>query len=178
LSSQCVKCAAGYFPSNIDLAKCIPEIPRCKSYTPTDTCLTCYEGFFLVNGKCNFCDTNNNFVPKNNACVCKSGFRVSDLDSKKCLPKVPNCNFYEQDICTTCSEKYSLTTDYPPKCDFGVENCDKYSNINVLNIFSVCTKCKPNYYLLLNKCISIPKISNCVNYYPRAINILKRRNVF
>lgn len=171
LSSQCVKCAPGYIQSNIDLAKCFPEISKCKSYTPTDTCSACDDGLFLVNGKCNTCDTNNNFVLQNNVCICKPGFRVSDLDSKKCSPIFANCTSYERDICITCSPGNRLTTDKPPKCAPGVENCESYT------IFNLCTKCRPNYYLLLNSCVLIPTISNCLNFYSWAINIFEGRNV-
>ncbi len=169
LSSQCVKCAPGYLPSNIDLAKCIPEIPRCKSYTPTDTCLTCYDGFFLVNGKCDYCDTNNNFVLKDNVCVCKSGFKVSDSGSNKCSPIVPNCTTYERDTCMTCSAGNRLSNEKPPKCVPGVENCETYTTSNL------CTKCRPGYKLLFNKCVMIQQIPNCINYYSWLINILQGR---
>ena len=120
LSSQCVKCDTGYLPSNVDPAKCFPEVPKCKSYTPTDVCLTCETGFLLANGRCDNCDSSNNFSVQNNACVCKSGFRVSDLDSNKCSSTVKNCTSYENDICMTCSEGNRLTTDKPPKCVSGV----------------------------------------------------------
>jgi hypothetical protein len=171
LSSQCIKCAPGYVPSKIDLSKCFPEILKCQSYSRNDTCSTCNDGLFLVNGKCdtNNCDTNNNFVFQNNRCVCKSGFRVSDLDPKKCSPIFANCTTYEKDICVNCSAGNRLSTDKPPKCVSGVENCQSYTN------FNLCIKCTPNYCLEINNCFLIPKIANCLNYHNSVINIFEGR---
>lgn len=170
LASQCVQCDTvnGYIPSKVDLTKCVKSIPKCLTYTQNDDCNACATGFLLSNGRCDSCDAYNNFFLSNGTCACRPTHQLFNTGTSKCVKKVDYCLTYNNDICIACVEGKRLTSNQPPQCVDGIENCNIYTNYG-------CSKCMSGYYLLNKKCVALPSIKYCKNYYSCQANTFEGR---
>ena len=87
-------------------------VPNCATYI-NDICTACVDtSYSLKLGNCNSCAT---------------GYRISNLNSSKCIPVVSYCSFYLNDICKSCYNGFILV-DKPISCQvqYPVNKCINY----------------------------------------------------
>ena len=169
--NNCVSCKDRYYMYSY-LSLCLPVSPICKDYnTTTGACLTCIDGFSMVQGVCqpNFSMIT---ISKNQAnCItfnsntqlcekCSTSFVL--INGGACSAFIANCDTYANDgSCSRCLVGYSssmsgnLCNKIQVVVTFDV-NCKSNDGIK-------CTQCMDGYMLTSsNSCVKISPL--CTTY--------------
>lgn len=184
----CTKCDRGFALKASD-STCV----RCKrGCTGTcdplniNTCLSCTNGFQLVNGVCTKCATGCMACSGTTCTVCAGGYTLGTdgTCSRVCRAPCSSCN--SNGVCTACITGYVLdngkcivdiacSTATPPNC---ASSCLPGSfNNGTLNTCtrckagcyscttaSDCTACYAGYYLDATNCVACPsQCQTCTN---------------
>ncbi|EAR81858.2 zinc finger lsd1 subclass family protein (macronuclear) [Tetrahymena thermophila SB210] len=168
-STNCIQCAKNYLAdnqSNTCSPICDPLCKTCVKPLNKNSCLSCFDQYYLFNDECLQCSPpcltciNTNL----NCLSCIDNYIYND-SSNQCLPNCPqncqnctpnniqsntsseNSNFF---ICIQCQDGYFL--DQNKNC----QNCQQPC-LNCQNQATNCTKCIQNYQLNAQNNLCIPQ---------------------
>jgi hypothetical protein len=114
LNGQCTNCSSRFFMKG---TLCTPINSLCKTYnTTTGNCLSCYPGYYLLNGSCLVgprptTDANCKLWNDSGKCLqCYSGYFLSA--NTTCMVSNPLCKTLDisNGACLTCYTGFSLVT--------------------------------------------------------------------
>ena len=140
ITALCTQCMASYIPTT-DAEKCLPEVPNCQTYTPSNIsttkliCLKCVDEATL---------TQDN--------ICYNG-------------TIAYCSAYDTvaKVCNGCDFGKVVTTDRL-KCLDPILNCDTYAPSTIASTSSSCQTCKPGLQPFINGTVCGYKVSGCTLY--------------
>ena len=160
----CLACSKNFvFNAN---GVCVPVSDQCKSSSSsTGACLTCFKGYDLVNGACEF-SSFNTAAPSDLGCaswnwdsqVClqcsnKWVFNANGI----CVPVSDSCSTNDQTgACTGCFAGYILANG---ACKLGNPLCKSSTSTGA------CSTCYTGYVLVNSSCTPISKLASLYLYY-------------
>ena len=92
-NKKCLKCSENWVFNNQGI--CIPVSDQCQTFNLAGDCVTCYDGYNLVNGRCELAPIEG---PSDKGCG------LWDWKNKKCLKCSENWVFNNQGICIPVSD--------------------------------------------------------------------------
>jgi hypothetical protein len=159
---QCLKCSNNWVFNNNGV--CIPVSDQCKTFDLSGLCLSCYQGYNLVGGKC---EKAPDQAPSDAGCglwdwnrqqclKCSNNWVFNNKGA--CIPVSDQCNTYDlSGLCLTCYKGYNLVAG---KCvlapiqqvsdagcgtwDWDKQVCLQCSNRFVFNSQRVCVPVSDN----------------------------------
>ncbi|KAH0575897.1 Cysteine-rich membrane protein 1 [Spironucleus salmonicida] len=142
-SPPCSKCEPKYFEQNITNGKeCTPCRNQCETCMDANKCLTCKNGSFLKEGKCEYC-----YGGQEIACTCGNSSHCGTCDEKNtstCLTCMHGFDSSKVGACDTCSEGFFKKVS---KDNFTCEPCTTANCGQCFEKKEECTKCVYNMYL-------------------------------
>lgn len=163
INGQC-ECSLGFYLNQID--GCVSCPSNCSSCNAVNSCLTCKNGYTLMNGKCIAC-LNAQYLGTDGMCINCSGFCSTCLSDLVCLTCQQGYYLKNDNQCVnTCGDGlYGDSSD--KKCKACAENCERCSDQNN------CLSCVQGFNLQNLNCYSICDSSQyfdknslqCVNCY-------------
>ena len=144
-SDRCSECYSGYIPnSKGQCIKCKSNCLKCIDENNLDKCIQCFNGFGLIESKCNSCKDNNCKNCDNNLNECNECKKGYILANKKCVEESePWCKKYN--LNGECEECFGGAYLKNSKCiDCQDKNCVKCKEENGNEI---CIECVPGFGL-------------------------------
>ncbi|KAL4489343.1 hypothetical protein ABPG72_018998 [Tetrahymena utriculariae] len=151
---NCISCADYYLPNNqssICLPICDPLCKTCVKPLNKNSCLSCYDKYYLFNDECLECSSPClTCINTNQNCLSCIDNYAYNSPSNQCSPNCPQ-------NCQDCTPNYSNT-----------QNNNFSDNQN----FFICIKCKDGYFLDQNKNCQNCELP-CLNCQTKATNCTK-----
>jgi hypothetical protein len=114
-NQKCLQCSSNWVFSNKGI--CVPVSDQCKTFDLSGLCVSCYDGYSLVNGQCSQ-SASNTAAPsdlgcgtwdwKNQKCLkCSNNWVFNNLGA--CVPVSDQCQTYNlAGVCLSCYKGYDL----------------------------------------------------------------------
>ncbi|KAM3143284.1 hypothetical protein pb186bvf_004616 [Paramecium bursaria] len=115
------------------------------------SCVTCENGYQLINKKCTLCDNSNC-----NSCQPGQYLNTSNLKCKSCISNCAQCT--SQNSCQLCNSGYYNLNNVCNKCIQNCSDCTQSSTCTkcqagyVLDINNQCSSCSSNQLVINNQC--------------------------
>ena len=172
-NSECSECYDGYFVSGTVCSKCGLN---CKHCTDKDTCLECFNKFYVGDDKsCTPCADPNCDGCNSTACYdCIPEYFVQDGTCAKCSTVCYECKGPTENDCLDCDPGYyfSHSSRRCFKCNKACTVCDGPNDYN-------CTECAQGYFMVEDKeilpevkgkrctkcefgCLECDSLTNCI----------------
>ena len=150
--TNCSQCLSGYTTfkkeSKIICAPCMTSCRTCAEGKPS-TCLSCGNGFYLMNGTCKPCVTNCASCTEAGCLTCSPGFFMTSQQTcaLNCILPCATCSPTNPEKCESCIAGYTF------------DNVNK-ACIEVTSCSGSCVVCPMGYSLLNGNCLACSK-ANC-----------------
>lgn len=103
-NKQCLECSEHYVFNNNGI--CVPVSDQCNTYDLSGRCVTCYEGYNLVAGRCELAPIEK---PSDLGC------RTWDWKNRRCLQCSEHWVFNSNGVCVVVSDQ-CMTADLSGQC--------------------------------------------------------------
>lgn len=169
-NQACLACSKNWaFNKN---GACIPVNDKCNTLDDNGLCLSCYQGYDLINGVC-FFSKSNNAVPTDSGCgkwdwssqiciECSSGFTFNSRGV--CSAVSDQCKTWSSSgLCSTCFKGYDLKNGLCVLSSFNTINpsdvgCSKWDWDN-----QICVQCSNGWAFNDNK-VCMPVSDQCKSW--------------